>query len=159
MLAECETVQLLLEAEDASVALEKITTYSEDEMPLPRIIIHVDGDTIGLKSDSELGWVEGEHRRLGAEFQIYIPDDDDSILNTRDQHNYVLDKMGSVLEELLALQATGEPIVGTTHLRIYDPALMMPQRCPMDERFDRDEIDRGIEARPLWFSLLTVEVH
>jgi hypothetical protein len=159
MLAECATVQLLLEAGSVAHTLEKITTYSEDEMPLPRVIIHVENEQIALKSDSELGYVESQHRSIGAEFQIYIPEDDDSIARTSDQHNYVLAKMGAVLNEMLALAGTGEPIAGTTHLRIYDPVLYMPQRIPLDERFDQDEIDRGFEARPLWFTMLAVEIH
>lgn len=159
MLSACETVQELLDASNAAEALLKMTTYSEDDMPLPRVVIHSEGDMIKLKSDSTAGFVEAEHRLIGCEFFIYIPADDENIERIMDEHNYVMGKMGDVVEEMIELSGTGSPLSGTTHLQIYDPVLYMPNRCPLEERFDVDEIELGDVARPLWFSMLAFEVH
>jgi hypothetical protein len=158
MLAECQTVQELLEADDAAAALQKMTTYSEDEMPLPRVVVHSEGDMIRLKSDSTAGFVEAEHRLIGCEFFVYIPDDE-NIERIMDEHNYVMGKMGDVVEEMIALSGTGTPLAGTTHLQVYDPVLYMPNRPTLEERFDHEEIERGDEARPLWYVLIAFEVH
>jgi hypothetical protein len=159
MLSECATVRELLGAANAAAALAKITTYSEDDMPVPRVLVHQEGNEIRLKSDSIEAFVEAEHRLIGCEFQIYIPDDDDDITRITDEHNFVMDKMGDVLSEMLTLSGTGNPLPGTTHLKIYDPVLYMPNRASFDDRFDTEEMEKGDTARALWFVLLAFEVH
>lgn len=159
LIAASTTAQSALKAADATEALTKISTYTEEGMPFPRCLI-LEQD-IKTESDS-LGnnIIDVQGRLLGAEFFIYSLTDNelratdewtgaaDDAVRLQDHHNYIMHRFSNILEEMMALSGT------PGYLSTYDPMVYQPELVPWSERSDFGEVAKGDEALPLWYGIL-----
>ena len=143
-------------AANAAEALDKIHTYHDGEtvLPYPRVIIF--DDSVSSRTSSEGAIIGVDQRELELWFWFYVPADAVGVDNGDDQHAYVLDKIGNIESECLALTGRGEPIAGRTHLAIKDPTMEGAERELSNERTDVD-----VDVHPdlsLWKALITFGV-
>lgn len=144
LLANCAAVQSLLEVDSAEDAIAKISTYSAEDMGLPRVLI-VEHDVTFEKVDVSIA---AQDRQLDVFLDFYVPEDAGTE-STDDEHSWVLTQLGDVTMEALELSGTGEPVDRTTHLNIHTMTMQQPERWAHDERTDED-------SRARWVGIYTV---
>ncbi|MCM2373911.1 hypothetical protein [Aporhodopirellula aestuarii] len=165
LLSQCESVRDALEVADAEAALEKIATYTAENMAPPRIL--VEESEVEFRTDDHgqrIGEVVDRNIKLG--FWLRVPDAAEFVgdLNLQQQWcNYQLDLIDT---EIRALGGTGEVVPGKTHVVMHSPRLIKPwldefddtpEYADPDDEVDYDDSDTPpviAEERPIWCAIL-----
>lgn len=161
--AASATAREVLEASTVDEVYEKLTTYTEEDMTCPRVI--VSDDPIELETDS-LGKniLNVTTRVVTVGFFYYSPLDedlkqlpgwtgevDDQVMEM-DHRTYAAERLSKILSEMMAV--SGDP----GYLATYDPKIYTPEMVPWSERFDQDEVAKGDDARHLWYGILDFNI-
>ena len=160
LLADCPIVRELLGTTDLDETLAKITTYGEavtDEnapvLSCPSIMV---SDSEVHISTDELGTLmEIPQRTIETWVDLYVSETYGNDSHT-DQHGWVNEQFGTLVEQVLARQGRGEPVAGRTHLSVSNPVYYGCERRPDDMRAD-ERLDPFPELSR-WFGLLVWEV-
>lgn len=166
LLADCETVQSILGAADATEALEKIQTdapiwVSDDggtvltpPFRFPRILIDLDSQEFEHSPEGTL--VDVTSRPLNVVVGLYVPNDIAEIQDSSDQFTWVRETQTKILRECSDLQGTGEPTPGLTHTTFLGSVLGRPERQPDDERDGDQDTQPDLSQ---WIMHYQFEVH
>ncbi len=168
MLAECPTVQAVLEVTSKAEALLLIATYAPevsdqyDEMTeaelrllsYPRCLIH--DDTVHMETSDDGQLLGVEQRMIRAWLGFYVPELP-GIETPSDEKAWVNEQFSKINDECLERTGRGESIPGSSHLCIMNPTYPGCDREPNDERGD-ERFDPK-PNRPRWFGMLEYEVH
>ncbi|QEF98152.1 hypothetical protein Mal15_22000 [Stieleria maiorica] len=164
LLSQCATVQSVLGAADAAEALPKIQTHAPMWIPddggtilvppfqYPRFMIDSEGVEFETSPEGSITDVGSRVMMIAAGF--YVPDLAE-IEDESDQEAWVDDQFGSILEEAMTLQGTGESIPGQSHLCLLNPSYGGATPQADDERDEEMDSDPD---RPRWLGMLRFEV-
>lgn len=162
LLADCPTVQSVMEAANSTAAMAKIATYGIEsdkegtpQLPYPRILIH--DEEVHLRTDEMGGLLGVMMRTIYVWIGFYVPPTVEGIDDVNDEEAWVLERFSNIVSECLARTGRGTSTPGLTQLHVTNPIFHGAQKEPDDERGDPRN-DPHPEW-PRWFGMVAWEVH
>lgn len=125
MVAACATFQSLTGAATAGAAEARIAYPAMDdtvETPVewPRAVITETSEFVATQVGRGCWTYQGS---LHVTFEFVVPKVEDAV-SFQNAFNYMNNKVGAVIAEMIALSGTGEPVTGNTHLAVQSIQLV-----------------------------------